>query len=188
MADNSAVQSNLTGRSRYLDRLAAGIKTLVVQLDLGGQSSNSEKLIVAGRQVCDESVPVTLASDQPAILVRLPDDQAALPVTLSLAADSVLFGQALLVTDGATVTLAEILHTAPGYAIRGMNVTGTGDGYFTIQVNSSTVLSTRIRSTQPTSLIELLNGIAVATGSVVALKVTNESGNTASYDGSLLGT
>ena len=39
----------------------------------------------------------------------------------------------------------------------------------------------------PTLMITLPNGIAVATGSTVTLKVTNESGSTADYEATLLG-
>ena len=65
---------------------------------------------------------------------------------------------------------------------------GTGDGYFVVQVNGSTVFSGRTRATLPTLVITLPNGIAPTAGSVIALKVTNESGSTADYDATLLGT
>ena len=97
------------------------------------------------------------------------------------------WGQALAVTAGATATLASIVSSAAGYQIRGFTANGLGDGYFFIQVSSVTVLSGRIRSTAPVFALTLPNGIAVATGSAVALKVTNESGSTADYEATLLG-
>lgn len=97
------------------------------------------------------------------------------------------WGQATAATNGTTTTLVNIASSVAGYEIKGMVAHGTGDGYFFITVAGTTVLSTRTRATSPVSFIQLLNGISVTTGSVVALKVTNESGSTADYDGSLLG-
>ena len=96
------------------------------------------------------------------------------------------WGQTLSLTNAATATIASV--TAPaGYEIKGMVCHGTGDGYFTVQVASVTVLSGRTRSTQPTLVVVLPDGILVSTGAAVTLKVTNESGSTADFEGTLLG-
>lgn len=105
--------------------------------------------------------------------------------TSSVANDN--FAQALATTSGATATVINIASSVAGYQIKGMVCHGTGEGYFFIQINSVTVLSGRIRSTQPTLNINLPNGIAVTTASVVALKVTNESVSTADFEATLLG-
>lgn len=97
------------------------------------------------------------------------------------------WGQALTVTSAATATLAHIASSAAGYEIRGFVVHGTGDGYFFVQVNSVTILSGRTRSTLPLLSLTLPNGVAVDPASDVALKVTNESGSTADFEGTLLG-
>lgn len=97
------------------------------------------------------------------------------------------WGQALAVTNGATATIASIASSVAGYQIKGFTANGIGDGYFFIQVASITILSGRIRSAAPVYVLTLPNGIAVATGSTVTLKVTNESGSTADFEATLLG-
>ena len=116
------------------------------------------------------------------------DASHPLPVTFSAASTPAndAWGQSLALTSAATATLASV--TAPaGYQIKGMVCHGTGDGYFAVQVASVTVLSGRTRSTLPTLVICLPDGIPVSTGAAVVLKVTNESGSTADYEGTLLG-
>ena len=175
MSDNTVLNIGTGGDTvRDLARQGGTVKTQVLQLDLGGASANAEVLLTAGQQVKAFSMPVVLASDQ-----------GALPVVNSVAANS--FGQAIGITAGATATLATIASSAVGYQIKGMVAHGTGDGYFVIQVASVAVLSGRIRSTMPTLSIILPNGMAVATGSLVTLKVTNESGSTADFEATLLG-
>ena len=97
------------------------------------------------------------------------------------------WAQALSLVSGATATVVNIASSVTGYQIKGMICHGTGDGYFFIQVGGVTVISGRTRSTAPMLSLVLLNGIPVTTGSVVALKVTNESGSTADYEVTLLG-
>ena len=177
VSDNTVLNPGADGDSaRAISRLANGdkVKTQVVQLELGGASANAEVLITAGQQVMATSVPVVLASNQ-----------TALPVVASVASNN--WGQSLALTAGATGTLASIASSVAGYQIKGFVAHGTGDGYFVLQVASVTVLSGRIRSTLPTLPLVLPNGIAVATGSLVTLKVTNESGSTADYEATLLG-
>ena len=96
------------------------------------------------------------------------------------------WGQSLSVTAGASATLASV--TAPaGFQVKGFVAHGTGDGYFAVQVSGLTVLSGRTRSTMPTLVITLPDGIAVGTGAAVALTVKNESGSTSDYEATLLG-
>lgn len=172
MADNSTQGG--TDVIRDLARQAGAIKTQVMQLDAGGGSANAEILITAGQQVMAASLPVVLASNQTAVTT-----------TATPAANQ--WGQALSVTAGATATLASIASSAAGYRIAGFTSNGLGDGYFFVQVASITILSGRIRSTAPVYTITLPNGINVPTGSLVALKVTNESGSTADFEATLLG-
>ena len=108
-----------------------------------------------------------------------------LPITPGPASNQ--WGQALAVTAGATATLATISGSTPGYQIKGLVAHGLGDGYFAIQVALITVLSGRIRSTLPSLSIVLPNGIAIATGSLVTLQVTNESASTTDFEATLLG-
>lgn len=97
------------------------------------------------------------------------------------------WGQSLGITSGATSVLVNIASSTIGYQVKGFIVHGTGDGYWTLQVTSTTIFSGRTRSTMPTLVISLPNGISIPTGSVVSLKVTNESGSTADYEATLLG-
>ena len=175
MPDNTVLNAGAGGDTiRDIARQGGSAKTQVVQWDLGGAAANAEVLITAGQQLMAASVPVVLASDQTALAV------------VSGAANNA-FGQAIGLTSGATATLASIPGSAPGYQIKGLVANGLGDGYFTIQVASATVLSGRIRSTLPTLSIILPNGIAIAAGSLVTLRVTNESADTADFEATLLG-
>lgn len=172
LTDNS--RQDATDIIRDLGRQGGAIKTQVFQLDLGGNSDNPELLITAGQQLKALSVPVVLASDQGPL------------ATLSAPA-ATNFGQSVSQTDATTATLASIPSTPSGYRIDGLIGTGTGDGYFVIQVNATTVLSGRTRASLPTLSLMLPKGIPVTAGSSVTLKVTNESGSTANFDGTLLG-
>lgn len=109
-----------------------------------------------------------------------------LPVARAPAANA--WGQALALTAGETGTIASIPAAATGYQITGFIAHGTGDGYWSVQVDSITVLSGRTRAAMPCLTIMLPNGIAVTPGSMVALKITNESGSTADYEATMLGT
>ena len=108
-----------------------------------------------------------------------------LPVSQPVAANT--WGQALTVVSGATAPLASLLVNSAGYQVKGFIAHGTGDGYFSVQINNVTVLSGRTRVSLPTLVITLPNGIAVATGQTVSFTVKNESGSTADYEATLLG-
>ena len=159
---------------RDLARQAGAVKTQVMQLDAGGGSANAEVLITAGQQVMAASLPVVLASNQPTLPVQN-------------VAGTASWGQATAVVNGATATVVNILSSAAGYQIKGMLCHGAADGYFAIQVSGVTVVSGRTRSTAPMLQLILPNGILVTTGSNVAVRVTNESGSTADYELTLLG-
>lgn len=158
---------------RDLARQGGLVKTQAMQIDIGGPSSNAEVLLTAGQQVAAASMPVVLASNQP-------------PISVSAPAANDSFGQAAAATAGSTSTLASLSAPA-GYRIAGLIGNGTGDGYFVVQVAGATVFSGRTRSTLPTLALMLPHGIPVSTGALVTLKVTNESGSTADFDGTLLG-
>lgn len=96
------------------------------------------------------------------------------------------FGSTTALTNGSTATLVNIASSVAGYRVKGFVVNGTGDGYWFIQIAGTTVLSGRTRWSQPTLDISLPNGIPVSTGSTVTLQVTNESGSTANYEGTLI--
>ena len=96
MADNSA--QNASDTIRDLDRGNLGIKTQVTQIDIGGPSTNGEKLVTAGQSAMASSIPVVIASDQ----TKLPtttSDGAGNPIN-SLSAGSGANG--MLVAIGAT--------------------------------------------------------------------------------------
>lgn len=115
------------------------------------------------------------------------DVSSANPLPVASAPALNQWGQALAVTAGATATLAAIASSPAGYQVTGFAANGLGDGYFFVQVDSVTVLSGRIRSTAPVFALTLPNGIAVAAGSLVTLKVTNECGVTTDFEATLLG-
>lgn len=115
------------------------------------------------------------------------DVSASTPLPVAGAVASNTWGQSLALTAGATGTLASIASSVAGYQIKGLVAHGTGDGYWFLQVASITVLSGRTRSTSPTLALSLPNGVSVPAASLVTLKVTNESGSTADYEATLLG-
>ena len=171
MSDNS-IQTG-SDSIRALARQSLLIKTQVVQLDIGGASNNPEMLMTAGQQVMAGSLPVVLASNHA-------------PIVTQASPSSNKWGQALSAVAGSTVTINSVT-AVTGYRIKGMVCHGTGDGYFTIQVASVTVLYGRIRVSAPVLVLTLPNGIAVNAGTVVTLNVANESGATADYEATLLG-
>ena len=68
--DNTLLNPGVGGDTvRDLARQGGSVKTQAVQLDLGGGSANAEVLITAGQQVMSASVPVVMASNQPAITI-----------------------------------------------------------------------------------------------------------------------
>jgi hypothetical protein len=81
-ADNTELPPGVGGDTvRDLARQGGTAKTQVVQLDLGGATLNAEKLITAGQQVMADSVPVTMAVNQPAFPVTGTFWQATQPVS-----------------------------------------------------------------------------------------------------------
>lgn len=171
MSDNTILNTGAGGDViRNVSR--NGVKTQVIQIDLG--STNTEALLGIGQHLMATSMPVTLAYDQPALSVMV------VPA-------ATLWGQALSVTTTSTATIVNILTSISNYKIKGFICHGLGDGYFFVQVNGATVLSTRTRASFPVANIILPNGIAVPANSQITLKVTNESGSTSDYEGTLLG-
>lgn len=164
-----SIQLNPTRTTIYLDRVGyvrltavgacSGVTVAAIEASLGRAPTLEE-------MGCYPPVPSGIVGSSPAIAQ---------------------WGQAVAVTAGATVTLASITSSTPGYQIKGFTANGIGDGYFFIQIGATTVLSGRIRSTAPVYTLTLPNGIAVPTGSAVTLKVTNESGSTADFEATLLG-
>jgi hypothetical protein len=155
-------------------------------LDVHIKSGGMDDRLVDGSQktqIIDASGNV-IGSTAHAIDVNIKSG-VAVAVTLATANNS--WGQSLAVTSGATSTIINIPSSPAGYQLKGFVVHGNGDGYFFVQVAGATVLSARTRSTLPAVVVTLPNGVAVATGSVVALKVTNESGSTADFEATLLG-
>ena len=64
MADNTVLNPGSGGDTvRDIQRTTGGPKTQVVQLDIGGASSNAELLLDGGQSPSSMSVPVVPASD-----------------------------------------------------------------------------------------------------------------------------
>lgn len=97
------------------------------------------------------------------------------------------FGSTTALANAATGTLVNIPSSAAGFKLMGFTATGTGDGYFFVQVASVTVFSGRIHVGQKSIEVQLPNPQLVTTASNVTLKVTNESGSTADFEATLLG-
>ncbi len=97
------------------------------------------------------------------------------------------FGLQPGIAPGVTVALAEILSTPAGYKFRGFNCTGTGDGYFSVSIDSTIWYSGRINNTTRTVSMILPNPHLIPEGSDIALDVTNEALDSADFEGTLLG-
>lgn len=115
------------------------------------------------------------------------DVSLAYPMPVSTSSAKNNWGQVVAVAAGVTQTIINIPSSVSGYRLKGLLAHGIGDGYFVVQVSSTTVFSGRIRSSAPMLIVMLPNGVAVPTGSTVSLKVTNETGSTADYEATLLG-
>ena len=171
MANNTTINAGTGGDViRDIDR--AGVKTQVAQIDIGGAAR--EVLVVAGQKTMDSSLPVTLASNQPAILTTQ-------PTSLNK------WGQLPGLSANATSAIITIPSSAVGYQVKGIIAHGTGDGYWLLLITNVPVLSGRTRSSCPNFAVILQNGISVPSGSLVELRVTNEAGSTADYEATLLG-
>lgn len=97
------------------------------------------------------------------------------------------YGTTTSLAASATTTLVSIPSSAAGYKVRGLVCSGNADGFFFIQVNSSTIVSGRIHSSNRTLEISLPNPVSVTAASVVELKVTNQGLGAADYESTLLG-
>ena len=163
--------------------------TVGLAVDGVGKKIDTTEVIVGANTV--ERQRIQIAGSGPtdlALVTATGDLMVAIRGTVPMASVPALnnWGQALSAVAGSTVTINSVTAIA-GYRIKGMVCHGTGDGYFTIQVASVTVLSGRIRVAAPVLVLTLPNGIVVSAGAVVRLLVTNESGATADYEATLLG-
>lgn len=132
---------------------------------------------INGQATMANSAPVVLASNQSAVPVSGAFFQYA----------SNNYSSITGLAAGATTTIVSITSSAVGYSIGGLSITGTGEGYFFIQVAGITVLSSRTTNTQRSNVISLPNPLAVSTGSAVVLRVTNEGGASSDYEATLFG-
>lgn len=134
MADNTILNPGTGGDTlRDLARQSGTVKTQVMQLDIGGASENAEVLVTAGQRTMAASLPVVIASDQPALPVTGPltDTQLrANPVRISgirRDADTAyvadLAEQPLMFNDGGrlkvSVTPADIAQTVGAITANG---------------------------------------------------------------------
>jgi len=125
MSDNTILNQGQAGDViRDIDRQATGIKTQVVQLDLGGSASNAEKLITAGQNTMANSVPVVLSSDQSGVPVTGTFYQATQPISytqLPLVAGSANIGT---VNIGTLPTLTKGTQDSTGFSTQDLKDAG----------------------------------------------------------------
>jgi hypothetical protein len=126
-------------------------------------------------------------------LTALPDD-AATETTLSAilaalgGASVTAYNATGSVTNGAgdDGIVASIVAPAD-YSLRGIAVTGEGDGVFTISVGAVLVATARIKFHQPSVVIAFPTAIPVTPGVVVHVDVVNESLGLTRYDTTIFG-
>lgn len=170
MNDNTILNVGAGGDTvRDLARLGGTVKTQVVQLDLGGASANGEVLITAGRQTMAASVPVVLASDQPALPVTGSFYQATQPVSIATMPTTAVTGSFYQTTQPVS---GAFYQTTQPVSIATMPTTAV-----TIAAMPSTpVTGTFFQATQPvsgaffqtTQPVSIAGTVTVATGLVQA--------------------
>lgn len=96
------------------------------------------------------------------------------------------YGTATSITTGATATIVNITSSTANFKLRGFNVTGTTDGKFFIDINSSIKYIGRTNGAVKSLLLQLPNPDIVTTGSQVRLRVINEGDVTGDFEGTLL--
>jgi hypothetical protein len=155
MADNTELPPGIGGDLvRDLARQGGLVKTQVIQLDLGGSSANAEKLITAGQQLMADSVPVVLASNQPALpvsgtffLATQPVSAAALPLPAGASTEATL---AALNTK--TPVVGQALAAASSPVVLASNQ------------SAIPVTGTFFQATQPVSVPTLTKSVQTAAG------------------------
>ena len=97
MADNTLLNAGTGGDTvRDLARQSGTVKTQVVQIDIGGPTTNAEVLVTAGQQAMAASLPVVIASNQTAI----PTAPTSLP---SIPAGTAVIGGVVPVDGAGTI-------------------------------------------------------------------------------------
>lgn len=167
----------------HLDRLALITDVTANKIIYNFADSTVATASVSGNVITLSGLPsgVTSADQLRIDYDVLPGD----PIYDTAANDS--YGATSGLADNGTAVLVNIPSSPANYRITGWSATGNADGYFFVQIAGSTVLSGRTSWGQPSVHAILPNPIDVTTGSTVALKVTNISGNTANFEATLLG-
>ena len=97
MADNTLLNAGTGGDTvRDLARQSGTVKTQVVQIDIGGPTTNAEVLVTAGQQAMAASLPVVIASNQTAI----PTAPTSLP---SIPAGTAVIGGVVPIDSAGTI-------------------------------------------------------------------------------------
>lgn len=110
---------------------------------------------------------------------------ATLTVNQTLADNA--YGSVSGVTIGNTSNVVQVNPSTENFKLRGFIATGTGDGYFFLQVDGVTQFSGRTSIANKSINVVLPNAQLVNTGSDIILKVTNEAEETADYEATILG-
>lgn len=159
MADNTTIAAQTGGdQIRGLARLAGAVKTQVMQLDLGGPSANAEVLLVAGQQVKAASMPVTIASDQPAVPVSGTFWQTTQPV--SLAASVAVTGTFFQATQPVSGTFFQ--STQPIVIEAGANTTASVSVSPTVTASSAYTAGNQVGG-----LLTFANAVGSALGGLI---------------------
>lgn len=96
------------------------------------------------------------------------------------------YGTVLAVANGATGTIVTFVAPA-GWRFAGFEAGGEGDGLFFVQFGVTTKYSRRTNIVNRHASVALPEPDATAGGQTVTLKVTNNSVDTADFEGTLLG-
>lgn len=97
-----------------------------------------------------------------------------------------VFNSIPTVAPGADGVVATVVAPVT-YRLTGFSSTGTGDGYFTVQIDGTTVMSDRIDNIRRSCRNISPRGVQVEAGTHVTLHVKNEARGTCQYEGTIFG-
>lgn len=200
-ADNTILNPGTAGDTiRDLARLSGSVKTQVIALDLGGAASNAENLITAGQQTMANSMPVAIASNQPAIPVSLSSSplptgaatettlaaaSAKLPATLGQKAMTASMAVALA-SDQASIPVAATLAAETTKVIGTVNI-AAAQSVATTQADTN--ITGTISATDVAALAPKGDGVLIGTAPTVNSYVAAAlPGGTSQSDIQILGT
>lgn len=96
------------------------------------------------------------------------------------------YGTVQALAPGASGVVTQVV-ASNNFGFRGITATGSGDGYFELQVNNTTLLSGRIHAIERNLNLSVLGAYVIENGITITLRVRNDSESLCSYEGVIIG-